>query len=100
MVEYYSTNDASIRIVPQWTQRPIERSAGSEPRRSDDDDREPSQGWGPRIISLEQKVIDLQSQINGADVRITARFVGAEGRLNAIDAAMPQRFANIEQRQI
>ena len=89
----------SARALSERRDRSRDRRDRS-PRRSDDDDREPSQGWGPRIISLEQKVIDLQSQINGADVRITARFVGAEGRLNAIDTAMPQRFANIEQRQI
>ena len=77
-----------------------DRSRDRSPRRSDESDHEPSQGWGPRIISLEQKVADLQSQINGADVRITAKFAGTEGRLNAIDAALPQRLANIEQRQV
>ena len=54
-----------------------DRSRDRSPRRSDESDQGPSQGWGPRIISLEQKVADLQSQINCADVRITAKF--AEG---------------------
>ena len=86
----------SARALSERRDRSRDRRDRS-PRRSDNDDQEPGQGWGPRIISLERKVIDLQSQINGADVRITARFVGAEGRLDAIDTAMPQRFANIEQ---
>ena len=46
-----------------------DRSRDRSPRRSDESDHEPSQGWGPRIISLEQKVADLQSQINGASLQ-------------------------------
>ena len=67
--------------------RSRDRRDGS-PRRSDANDQV-NQGWGPRIILMEQKIADLQTQINNADVRITAKFAGTEGRLNSIDAALP-----------
>ena len=56
---------------------------------------------------LEQKVSDLQGQINNADIRITAKFVstqndliGTSGRVDAMERSLPQRCHNIEQRQV
>ena len=66
------------------------------PRRSDESDQV-NQGWGPRIILMEQKIADLQVQLNS---RITATQSAIEGRLNSIDAVLPQRLADIEQRQM
>ena len=76
-----------------------ERERSRDRRRNDDGDHEPGQGWGPRIIALEQKIVDLQTQINNADANITSKINDHAGRLNVIDAVMPQRLTGIEKRQ-
>ena len=95
----------SARSVSGHRDRSRDRRDRS-PRRSDESDQGPSQGWGPRIISLEQKVADLELQIKTADVAITGKFdasearkAAIEGRLNSMDAVLQQRLATIEQRQ-
>ena len=74
---------------------------GLSPRNGDDE--APQQGWGPRIVSLERKVTDLQSQLSGADVKITKKFVDVQGevvdlqgRADALERTLPQRCHMVE----
>ena len=77
------------------------------PRNQGNGDEEPQQGWGPRIISLEQKIAELQSRLNNADVAITAKFAASQaeasilqGRVEGLERTLPQRIQMVENRQV
>ena len=46
---------------------------------------------------MEQKIVEMQAHFDG---RITATQTAIESRLNSIDAVLPQRLRDIEQRQV
>ena len=85
-------------------ERPARRSPSNP---TTNDDREaPGQGWGPRIIMLENKIAALELSLTQNSnemqqkVEHMRRFVGeVESRFAQIESAVPQRCHNIEERQ-
>ena len=82
------------------------RERHGSPRSQGNGGEEPQQGWGPRIISLEAKVTELQSRLNNADVAITAKFAASQaeagtllGRVEGLERTLPQRIQMVENRQ-
>ena len=81
------------------------REQRNSPRHSDEDDA-PQQGWGPRIVALEQKVLDLQGQLQHADSNISKKLSelqteagGLNGRVEGLERTLPQRIQMVENRQ-
>ena len=91
----------------QERERSRERAARrSQSRPTNDDHTAPGQGWGPRIILLENKIAALELSLaqNSTEmqqkVEHMRRFVGeVESRFGQIESAVPQRCHNIEERQ-
>ena len=81
------------------------REQRNSPRHSDEDDA-PQQGWGPRIVALEQNVLDLQGQLQHADSNISKKLSelqteagGLNGRVEGLERTLPQRIQMVENRQ-
>ena len=105
-----------IRITPPSTprspsrRRSLSRDRSREERRSSrhgDESDQPQQGWGPRIVMLEKKVMELENAISITDNSITKKFVDmaekageVDGRIDSIERTLPQRIHSTEHRQI
>ena len=82
------------------------RERRGSPRHSDEGDA-PQQGWGPRIVALEQKVQDLQNQLQHADGNISTKLSelqsvtgGLKDRVEGLERTLPQRIQATENRQM
>ena len=82
------------------------RERRGSPRHSDESDA-PQQGWGPRIVALEQKVQDLQNQLQHADANISTKLTeqqnmisGLSNRIEGLERTLPQRIQATENRQV
>ena len=98
-------------ITPPRTPRSLSGRRGSRSRerrspRGDDDSERIQQGWGPRIVLLENKVQELENSISRADIAITKRISdGTEGvsavnmRIDVLERTLPQRIHDMEHKQ-